>query len=353
MKRALVLMSMVCTTTVGAATEFPALADPVKQQMIERFKAQQARLDPDQLFAVPTTPIRAQCPVPESLPYRLAGLFELHADLKVEAEQARSVARKSARGAGLDPDAVPPPVYSNVKIAHLRIPCENGALTGDYAVLLSYDSVVTSQTAIPMGMKIVNGTIKTSSHWERRIETSVVQGAVPEKPRRLEFSLMSTRVESHYDDPQMEQTTRQLEANRPSGLGEPTLTVTYVDGPMMASFAPTLDASIGRGVLGWPKIKFDTVMTSTFITTVDERRKQVETYQGARLQSRMSLRDDKMHGESLSYIDNVFKPLKLRVDQQPGMENAREVTIDGRDLVEMRSCYQEGRLVKMSPCLAD
>jgi hypothetical protein len=106
------------------------------------------------------------------------------------------------------------------------------------------------------------------------------------------------------------------------------------------------------GLFGVSVTPVPTLLT-TLTLPVDEHHTRTQMYKNDSPLSTGGMKDGKQHGEQVLYMENYLKKLHLRLDQQPGMENAREVTINGVDMIEKHSCMQNGAPVKMSPCPAD
>jgi hypothetical protein len=61
----------------------------------------------------------------------------------------------------------------------------------------------------------------------------------------------------------------------------------------------------------------------------------------------------KMHGEHITRSENYLKASGMRLDQVPGMEQARMVTVEGVEMIETRMCFIDGAIVKTTNCPKD
>jgi hypothetical protein len=352
MIRKSLLLSCMFPVAALAANDLPAPSNPIALAMVKRFEAVRSKLDPALLFQPPAEPVKSACVVPESLPYRLTGLFDLHPDLKPEADEMRKNLRKTFRESGQDPDSYSPPVTSNVSIANVEIPCAGGALTGNYVFIISYDSTTTTKTPVAIGTKINTMTSQSVMHYKQRVEAPVVNGLPVGEDRTL-YMAYTSESEMHSDDPNMEKNLRKSNKQTAELLDAAQFSVTFTYDGARATFGTAPEVKVVRGFLGLPKVAADQTMTTMLTYPIDEHHQVTDYYNGASLTSHSPMKDGKNHGESVLYTENIYKKLKLRVDQQPGMENAREITVDGKELIEQRTCYQNGQQVKMSPCPAE
>jgi hypothetical protein len=126
--------------------------------------------------------------------------------------------------------------------------------------------------------------------------------------------------------------------------------VTYTDqNQRMAMFMESKDKQVSGGLFGVSVKEVPSLMV-TFMMPVDAKRTRMSSYKDGRLTGISWMKDNKPHGEQVSYMDNYLKKSGMRLDQMPNMENAREVKIDGVDLIETRNCYQNGVIVKTDTC---
>lgn len=148
-----------------------------------------------------------------------------------------------------------------------------------------------------------------SHHHESHIFASAVAGAPTKESTNLSRSVITS--DTKYDDAAMQAT--QESNNKNLGLNKPSRTF------------------------------------SAFYTAANG---EFQMYMGNQLTMSGNIVGGQMHGEVMSYSENYLKKNNIRLDQQLGMENAREVTMNGVDLIATRTCYQQGVPVKISPCPA-
>lgn len=254
---------------------------------------------------MPATTPALPCPVAEIDLYRILELNRLHPELR--AEQDKKI-RKALRLSGYAPNSFNQS-YSNIRILPVKAQCASGKLDGNLEFLVSYDSVTLNNSSLSSGDRTINSTMTTSSHEETRIFTSAVAGVPSKASTRLTRRVVTS--DTKYDDAAMQ---AEHESNNKS-LG-----------------------------LNKPKRSFSAAYTGT--------NGEMQMYTGNQLMLSGNVVGGELHGEVIFYSDNYLKKNNLRLDQQVGMENAREVTMNGVDLIATRTCYQHGVAVKISPCPA-
>ena len=329
------------------AADFPTLSDATSQNFLNRYISEQAMLSADDFLQHPAQAATDSCAPSEVKLYEAAGLFGFHAELRPELEKRQKEMRKALRDAGMDPNSGPQTVESNPKISILEIHCKDGKIDGPYKYLVSYDSQMTTNTTIPFGDTVVTGQNITTIHYDRRVHMVYHDGQA-ESGIAL-YQLSSFHNETHYDNAAMERAVKKSEKLVNQQAPQMSVTYTLPDGHM-ASFSPIVVYKAG-GLI--PHVQSSLKITSMFTYPVDANHSVMETYMGAQPVSISHMRDNKMHGEQITYMENVYRKFKMRLDQVPGMENAREVNLNGFDAIEIKNCYQNGAQVKITPCPAD
>ena len=326
------------------AYDYPVPDHPNARALVERFKQDKALFAAADFFSAPAAPAWP-CNVPETTQYKLAGLIQAHPELRGEFEKEM---RKHMRQHGLSSDMLPQTTYSNVQIVPIKARCVGGALDGEYEFLVSYEKRDESTTKTQFGTDVVTGKTVITVKVQQR-QRGVAQNG-ERAGEMTSFARHVVQIATTYDHPQMQAAMQKN--NETLGLGAPTTTqiVIYsLPDRSTATFSESEEKQVSGGLFGVSVTPTKVLMT-TFMLPVDERRKQMTSYRGKQLVSRSGMKDDRPHGEQVMYMENYLKKLNLRLDQQPGMENAREVTIDGVDLIEKRTCMQNGMPMKISPC---
>lgn len=347
MRRLAILISGLLSMSAFAA-DYPEPADPVAKGLMAQYIQDRPTIDSPAMFAIPGKVPAWPCDVPEIEQFKLAGLSQAHPVLREEIEK---LTRKAFRDAGMSAQMMPKSTFSNIQIIPLKAQCVNGKLDGELQLLSTYDKRDESHTTTPFGSGVVNGTSVLNMHAITRAHRNFSGGELGAVS--ITFMEMTTQNETHYDNAQMEASMQK--SNEQLGLNKPmtTRTATYLgQGGVMATFISMDEKKVSGGLFGVSVTTVPSLM-STFTLPVDARRKRSETYKNKQLISTSGMKDDKPHGEQITYMDNYLKKLNMRLDQQPGMENSREVTINGVDLIEMRTCLQNGAPVKISPCPAE
>lgn len=327
------------------AYDYPAPANPAGRELVERFKQERALLTSPAFFTAPTPAPAWPCNLPETLVYQMAGLHEAHPELR---EAFTKDMRRTMREAGMSAAMLPKTSYSNIRIVPLKAGCAAGKPDGEVQMLVAYDKRDESKVTIPFGTGVVTGTTVITTKALVRMH-QVYRGG-EQTQETSHYSQLVTQAETHYDNEHMEEMTRKN--NESMGLNQPTMTrsITYTrpDGTI-ASFSETEEKQVSGGLFG-VSVTPQQVLNTMLMFPVDARRRRSENYKNNQLIATGGMKDNKPHGEQVMYMDNYLKKLNLRIDQQPGMENAREVTINGVDLIEQRTCMQNGAPMKISPC---
>lgn len=330
------------------ALDYPEPADPIAKSMVAQYIKDKPFIDSPTLMAMPNPVPAWPCAVPEIEQYKLAGLNMAHPELRGDIEK---MTRKAFREAGMSTDMMPKTTYSNIQIIPLKAQCVNGKLDGELQILATYDKSDISHLTMPFGTGLVKGETVMNMHNVSRFHKTIKGGEL--SPVMTTFMQMTIQSETHYDNEQMEAQTRK--SNEQLGLNKPTtsrVTMYTGQGGTMASFTESEEKKVSGGLFG-VNVKTVPSLLTSFTLPIDAHRSQSLSYKEKQLLAISGMKDGKAHGDQVIYMDNYLKKINQRLDQQQGMENAREVTINGVDLIEQRNCYQNGAPVKISPCPAD
>ena len=340
-KRPLALFLLaLAATPAWADIAFPNPEDPTSRQLIERYRKDTAMLASPDLMKMPAQAPAWPCEMDEKDLYRSAGLVMAHPELKKEMDK---MTRKAIRELGMSLPTMEQK-YSNVKIVPLVAHCENGKLDGELQLLVSYTMDTETKMTTMFGEKSVNMLTTMHSENASRIYRTMKAG-VPEADMLMVLDA-TTSMNTSADDPQMAAAL----AKSPKIAPIPTRMVSYtLASGHTASFTEQNDTKVSSGFLA-PSIKTSRALTSMFVIPTGENRSRMVSYTNARLTTLSNMKDGKQHGESIMYMDNFYKALGQKLDRQPGMENAREVNIGGVDLIETRTCMQNGAVVKTATC---
>lgn len=344
----LVVLTISLFPAFGLAVEYPTLKDPAHAAMLERYKVDRPKIEAAGFFNPPVATASSDCSMSEVDLYQLSGLDAAHPDLmgkKVDRNGRRFFRAVGQPGTKMS--------WSNIHFVVVDMPCQNGAPNGLVKVFASFDMTVDSTTTSTIGTKTSTMTMHSPSHTDRWVYRTVTNGAIQDDGAI--YSLMLTSTETHYSDPDTEKMMQKMAKS--TGTDQPSrmLSSFYLSGngatlrSAQFSIMKMMDvASIASG-----KTKYNDVLSTTVISGVDEVRSVSQMYFDAALQLVSHVKDGALHGEWLTYMENSFKKMGMDWRTQAGMEDAREVTIDGRDLLETRSCYQDGLPAKMSPCSSE
>lgn len=339
-KNALALMLLASAALPAFADiAFPTPDDAVARQLVERYRNDLPMLKSADLLKVPAPVPAWPCEADQKELYKTAGLEMADPDFKKDVDKR---VRKLTREMGM---ALPQSEekYSNIKIIPLVAHCKNGKLDGELQLLVSYTMDTETKMTMMMGEKVVNMITNMHSDNTNRIYRTM-QAGVANGDFMMVFDSMGSDSTTA-DDPAM---ASALAKNKMAPIHTRNVSYNLASGHM-AMFTDMNETKISSGFLA-PSVKSIPALQSMFTIPSGEKRMRMVSYTNARLTTSSQMKDGKQHGEFIMYMDNFYKALGQKLDRQPGMENARAVTIDGLDLIETRTCYQNGTIVKTAEC---
>lgn len=129
------------------------------------------------------------------------------------------------------------------------------------------------------------------------------------------------------------------------------------EGGLMGIFTVATTPKFSAGLFGMTTT-FERQVTSMFMSGITGKGRSVQkmqSYTGAAFTMDMEqgMRDGKPNGEQIIRTENHFRKNNIRMDQVPGFENARIVSVNGVEMIEQRNCYIDGALVKTATCPKD
>ena len=336
-----ILLALLAFVTVPACADivFPTPEDATARQLVERYRKDLPMLASPDLLKVPVPAPQWPCETDQKTLYQIAGVAMADPELKADMDKKT---RKFMREAGIAAPTVEQN-YSNIKIVPLVAHCEDGKLDGELQLLVSYslDSVTKMTTMV--GEKAVNMVTTMHSDNVNRIYRTMKAGvALPDHMMVFDATASNSMTA---DDAQM---ASALSKNKQAPVHTRNVSYFLASGHT-AMFNETPVVKVSSGFLA-PSVKTSTALGSYFTIPSGENRTRSLGYTNARLLTSSQTKDGKQHGESIMYMDNVYKALGQKLDRQPGMENARAVTINGEDLIETRTCFQNGVIVKTAEC---
>lgn len=339
-KNALALLLLASAALPALAdVAFPNPDDAVARQLIERYRKDLPMLKSADLLKAPAPAPEWPCEMDQKELYKAAGLAMADPDFKKDMDKQ---VRKLTREMGV---ALPASEqkYSNIKIIPLVAHCENGKLEGELQLLVSYTMDTETKMTTMMGEKAVNMITNMHSDNTNRIYRTM-QAGVAGPDSMMVFDGMSSSSTTA-DDPAM---ASALAKNKMAPIHTRNVSYTLGSGHT-AMFSDMNETKISSGFLA-PSVKSIPALQTTFSIPSGDKRVRSLSYTNAHLTMSTQMKDGKQHGEAIMYMDNFYKAMGQKLDRQPGMENARAVTIDGLDLIETRTCYQNGVVVKTAEC---
>lgn len=343
-----IICMLVALLPVSAfAVDYPTLKDPAHAAMLERYKIDRSNIEAEGFFTPPSAAASSSCSMSEVDLYQLSGLEHVHPDLKGKAFDKNN--RRFYRSVG-----APGFKYSwaNVRFIVAEMPCENGTPNGMVKVFTSFDMIMDQSTTTTAGTSTSTITIHNVAHTDRWVYRAVTNGVIEDEYAM--YSKQSLVAETHWSDPATEKAMQAVSKNVGSDRPMVSIGADYRLGNgltlKVGVFSLMKDRPDLTSMSGGKITKFKDELSSSLVSGVDDTRTVMQTYSDAMPQLVSHSKDGVLHGEYLIYMENVYKKMGLDWRTTAGMENAREVTIDGRALLENRMCYQQNELVKMSPC---
>ena len=347
--RKLYWIALAALPMTASAIDFPSIQDATFAAMLERYKADRAIIEAPGFFTAPAAPVTASCTLPEIELYRAAGLDAAHPDLL--AKKIERNGRRYMRAVTGTASTTPMLDFRNIRFTVTELPCEGDVANGVIKMFVSYDNISDSTNTSTSGSTTSTTTTHSLTHTDRWVVRAVAKGVVQHDVAL--YSRMTTTVETHYSDPAVEKIingNKKVNAavNRPYEVTMANYTTGHGASLRGATFS--LSSELDPMTVTSSKPQFNAVMTTTLISGVDDLRSVISTYRNADILVVYHTKDDAMHGENITYMENVYKKMKVAWQGMPGMEDARETVVNGKDFLETHTCFQDGVPAKMSPC---
>jgi hypothetical protein len=348
------LLGFAAMASVGAqALEFPNPSQPEAQALVKRFQADYARIKADpNYFKPPAAPMAMPCEVPQRELYTPLGL---HMAIPEEAEKMRLMSRKLLRdmGMSLDAAAKPMPQYSNIRITPIKAACKSGKIDGEAEFLVQFDTLSEHVNDMNIGAKTVKMTMKSMTQQSNRYFLIFKDGKA-EEGERFHASQTSIRNETLYDDAQMAAT---MAKTKTPDAPEPQVSLNYQNHAVgrMATFTVSMAPKFSAGLFG-VNTSFQQQLDSHFLSGLrGDSMQRMEMYKNDKffMTSETPMKNGVYHGEQVQVQENYLKASGMRLDQMPGMEKARLITVNGVEMLETRNCFIAGVLTKALTCPKD
>lgn len=350
-------LPLACLTLLGFAScaavalDFPNPPQPEAQALVKRFQADYARIKADpNYFKPPAAPMAMPCEVPQRDLYQPLGLFLA---IPEEAEKIRLSSRKMLRDMGMDPDTAAKPMqYSNIRITPIKASCKGGKIDGEADFLVQFDTLMENINNVDLGTKKVKMTMRMQSQQASRYFLVFKDGNIQDT-ERYHVTQQALRNETLYDDAQMAQT---MAKSKIPDAPEPQVSVFYMNfqAGQMTTFTASMAPKISAGLFG-VNTSFAPQLDSHFMTGISGPVNKMAMYKNDKIfmTSESPMKNGKNHGEQVQVQENYLKASGMRLDQMPGMEKARLITVNGVEMLETRTCFIEGVLTKAQTCPKD
>ena len=327
------------TPAAGQALQYPVPTEPAAKALVDRFAQEKAMMDAPDFLKVPATIPAWPCEVPETEQYKAAAMDSVHPVLRLQQEkELRANMRKME--VAIDEQFISGAKHQNVRIVPLKAACKDGKLDGEVEVLGLYDELQQTVTPMDLGGKVETLTNTTTSSHAQRLLRVYVDGKPTKAMRMASRIVVNMRTDS----------SNAKIANMGGNAPQTVWSYSYTDeSENMGTFSVMQLPDIKPGLLA-PSVRMVTGLSSMFFLTRDQHRKDEIAFTNRMLTTKGVLVDGQLHGEQISWTDNIYKTLKMKVTDQAGMEYAKEVVIDGKDMVENHTCYDHGVAIKTPVC---
>lgn len=338
------------TSAQGADLSYPTPDWEAGKAAVQRFAADYAQWEKDpQFFEAPAVSPPWPCEVPDDTLYPAVGLTMALPD---GAARIAKMTRKAFREQGMDPDAASKATmkYDNIQIIPLRVTCKEGKIDGETDLLVSYDTRSEFNNTMPFKGRRVTTTTINRIRWTQRASPRFQAGTLIGNDRTI--GRMYSSAESSYDDAEFGEMMKS--ANSASGIvaemqKKPLYTFSYSGKGGFTSFSISQEPKITGGLFG-VSANFQTKLRSTLMRSLGDGRDEMVMYDNAQLSQRSPMKNGKAHGDQITWMPNYLKASNLRLDQVPGMERAKIVTINGVEMIEKHMCFIEGVLTQTAEC---
>ncbi|MFH1500142.1 MAG: hypothetical protein ABII82_20235 [Verrucomicrobiota bacterium] len=328
-------------SSLGAQGRYETPDLPEVQPVMERFRADWPVLSKPAYLAEPKG-IAWPVEVSQEDQYRWFGLYMA---LPEESRKVMRSSRRLFREMGMDPSTLGQMEYSNIRIVPISARAEDGKLTGDVEVWASYETTSSTENTINMGKG--NVTMTTISKTEtvargiyRMIEDEHGPRAVPVVVARK----TRMRNTSRSSDPVMQRNLDRAAKNNATPWNTHVQYIADIKPLTSATFLFLDLPEFTARPTSTPKMSRQ--LMSMLMIEDNERDMRSLTYTGRHLTSVAPFRDGKQHGDQFVYMADFTRGSSVPLEQMPGMENARKIQRDGISLIEMRTTWRDGQIVR-------
>lgn len=329
--------------SAGAQGRFEAPDLPEAQAVIERFRADYPIMSQSAYLNEPKG-IEWPVEISRDDQYRWFGLYMA---LPEEARKVMRGSRRMFREMGMDTSAMDNMTYSNIRIIPIAAQAADGKLTGDVEVWTSYETSMTSENTINTGranvtMTTIMKTETVARGTYRMIEDEDGLRAVPVVIARKFRSTNTSRS----SDPAMQRNLDRAARNAPSAWNTQVQYIADIKPLTSAAFVFLDLPEFGARAGGMPKMSRQ--LMSIIMIDDNEQDSRELSYTGRHLTSVSPIRDGKRHGDQFVYMADFTRGTGMQLSQMPGMENARQIQRDGMNLIEQRTVWRDGQIVRMA-----
>lgn len=341
MFRNALLLSLAIAAPAAWARDYPNLSNPDLKQYFARYEKDRVEFADPAKFNVPNPAPAWPCELSDEDKTVLAGTMAADPEM---AKKAEKDSRKMMRELGYAPPAKGATTYSNVVQAMFSGQCVNGKVEGPVEVLGGFVILNKTDITIPMGEKVVHASSQSNTDLKMRQHYYATGNKMDLSKEHVTYTLTNGKSEMHYDDPAME-----AMANRTPPKQAPLFTVSYFrpDG-ITISMQEVDSVTMSKGFLA-PSVSTVKEVQVTVQTKLPDDVIMTESYIGKNLTTKSYMKNFKLHGPNVMYMEDFAK--KLGQPPTPGgIGEQRQLVVDGRDMIETTICYQDGKQVKMTPC---
>lgn len=325
----------------SASYIYPSSPDPVNQKHIDLFRANIAKYKSPQFLAFPASTMAMPCEVPPEKLYPLIGLGMALKETKAEIDKQGA---KLMRKMGMDMES--DHTYSDIRIEPLRAQCVNGKLDGEAEFLVSHSAKMMTKTRVDMLGEATDMTSTMSTKNVSRYQLQLKEGELAGESIVVQLVDAVNTVE--YSSPAV----KKMMASAPKLPPSKSLMVLMNNSQgHMTTFNEVPSVKVTKGLF-MAGVDTGVALQTTLTIPVAPGYVRSLVFMDKDLLGSSGYKNGKPHGEHILYSDNIYKTLGQKLDRQVGMENVKEVVINGKDMLETRNCFINGEQVKVATCPA-
>jgi hypothetical protein len=270
---------------------------------------------------------------------------QLPPDVQAHVAEAERGMRRALRGSG---STVPVETAGKVEVIPVKAQCAGGKLDGpvEYYVAYTLRREQKGEHFSPLTQRLETFLTVMDETMEVLMSQEYKAGKPAGHSRALRRGSMKSGAVMDTPEAQKrwDQSMAQIGMDRPTAVWSATFS--QEDGVVTMNPVPSAEVSAGFWA---PKAK----LTEKFgVMVLITRGNVLETdmFSDGHLSSQMRMNKTTGNMVSVTNMDNFLKATGQKLADLPNMENYREVTIGGRNLLQMTTCMVDMKPAKLDPC---